>query len=46
MRGPDGTVPVVNPAALIPHEPADPTPAELSALRTALDALVVGAKVD
>ncbi|MFG2733047.1 hypothetical protein [Streptomyces canus] len=45
-RGPEGTVPVVNPAALIPHQPADPTPAELSALRAALDALVVGAEVD
>jgi hypothetical protein len=46
VRGPEGTVPVVNPAALIPHEPADPTPAEVSALRAALDALVVGAEVD
>ncbi|WP_405513187.1 hypothetical protein [Streptomyces canus] len=43
VRSPEGTVPVVSPAALIPHEPADPTPAELSAVRTALDALVVTA---
>ncbi|MFE2418824.1 hypothetical protein [Streptomyces hokutonensis] len=42
--GPEGTTPVVNPAALIPHEPADPTPAELAALRTALDALVAEAE--
>jgi hypothetical protein len=44
--GPEGTTPVVNPAALTPHEPADPTPAELTALRTALDALIAGAEVD
>ncbi|MGV9337816.1 hypothetical protein [Streptomyces sp. NPDC003688] len=37
--GPAGTAPVVNPAALTPHDPATPTPAELAALRTALDAL-------
>jgi hypothetical protein len=37
---------VVNPAALVAHEPADPTPDELSALRTALDALVAGAEID
>lgn len=44
--GPEGTTPVVNPAALVPHEPADPTPAELAALRGANDALVTGAEVD
>lgn len=42
--GPEGTTPVVNPAALVPHEPADPTPAELAALRGAIDALVAGAE--
>jgi hypothetical protein len=41
--GPDGTTPVVNPAALVPHEPADPTPAELAAVRGAIDALVTEA---
>ncbi|MFK0158663.1 hypothetical protein ACIQVK_42170 [Streptomyces sp. NPDC090493] len=42
--GPEGTTPVVNPAALVPHEPADPTPAELAALRRAIDdALIAGA---
>ncbi|MFF2518226.1 hypothetical protein [Streptomyces sp. NPDC058086] len=44
--GPEGTTPVVNPAALVAHEPADPTPDELAALRTALDALVAGAEID
>ncbi|MFE1879529.1 hypothetical protein [Streptomyces diastatochromogenes] len=44
--GPEGTAPLVNPAALVPHEPADPTPAELAELRTALKALVAGAEVD
>jgi hypothetical protein len=44
--GPQGTVPVVNPAALVPHEPADPTWAELAALRTALDALIAEAEAD
>ncbi|MEZ0064031.1 hypothetical protein ABIA32_000009 [Streptacidiphilus sp. MAP12-20] len=44
--GPDGTVPVVNPAALVPHEPTDPTPAELTELRTTLDALLARAAVD
>ncbi|MEV0486855.1 hypothetical protein AB0I69_40445 [Streptomyces sp. NPDC050508] len=44
--GPEGTAPVVNPAALTPHEPADPSPAELTALRTTLDALIAGAEVD
>lgn len=43
---PQGTTPVVNPAALVPHEPADPTPAELAQLRTALDALIAGAETD
>ncbi|MER6086250.1 hypothetical protein [Streptomyces sp. NPDC001833] len=38
--GPEGTTSVVNPAALVPHEPADPTPAELAALRGAIDVLV------
>ncbi|MFJ1805624.1 MULTISPECIES: hypothetical protein [unclassified Streptomyces] len=46
VPGPGGTTPVVTPAALVPHETADPTPAELAALRTALDALVAGAEVD
>ncbi|MGY4926678.1 hypothetical protein [Streptomyces sp. 900105755] len=41
--GPEGTTPVVNPAALVPHEPADPTPAELAAVRGAIDALVTEA---
>ena len=44
--GPDGTVPEVNPAALVPHEPTDPSPAELAALRTALDALIAEAEAD
>ncbi|MFI9809176.1 hypothetical protein ACIHEJ_33345 [Streptomyces sp. NPDC052301] len=44
--GPDGTAPVVDPAALQPHEPADPTPAELAELRTALRALVAQAETD
>lgn len=44
--GPEGTVPVANPAALVPHEPTDPTPAELAAVRTALDALVAGVVAD
>ncbi|WUH94350.1 hypothetical protein OG900_32265 [Streptomyces sp. NBC_00433] len=44
VPGPEGTVPVVDPAGLIPHEPADPAPAELAALRTALDALVAEAE--
>ncbi|MFG2959351.1 hypothetical protein ACGF5O_37215 [Streptomyces sp. NPDC048291] len=38
--GPEGTTPVVNPAALVQPDPADPTPAELAALRGAIDALV------
>jgi hypothetical protein len=42
--GPEGTAAVVNPAALVPHEPTDPTPAELSELRTALNALVAEAE--
>jgi hypothetical protein len=33
--GPQDTVPVVDPGALVPHGPADPTPAELAALRRA-----------
>jgi hypothetical protein len=44
VSGPEGTAPVVNPAALVAHEPADPTPAELARLRTALDELVAGAE--
>ncbi|MEV5878389.1 hypothetical protein AB0L75_30020 [Streptomyces sp. NPDC052101] len=44
--GPEGTTSVVNPAAQVPHEPADPTPAELAELRTTLDALVAEAEVD
>ncbi|KUN29446.1 hypothetical protein AQJ23_01325 [Streptomyces antibioticus] len=44
--GPQGTVPVTNPAALVPHEPTDPTGAELAALRTALDALIAETEVD
>jgi hypothetical protein len=40
----EGIVPVVNPAALVPHEPTDPTPAELAELRTALNALVAEAE--
>ncbi|MFB7336078.1 hypothetical protein ACFC00_31360 [Streptomyces adustus] len=43
VPGPEGTAPVVTPAALVSHEPADPTPAELTALRTAIDALAAGA---
>ncbi|MFF4055470.1 hypothetical protein ACFYZ8_06225 [Streptomyces sp. NPDC001668] len=46
VLGAHGAVPVVNPAALVPHEPADPTPAELAALRRALDALIAEAEVD
>ena len=42
--GPGGATPVVTPAALIPHEPADPTPAELAALRAAITALVAEAE--
>jgi hypothetical protein len=42
----EGIVPVVNPAALVPHEPADPTPAERTQLRSALDALIAGADGD
>ncbi|MEW1643935.1 hypothetical protein [Streptomyces sp. NPDC091219] len=42
--GPDGTTPTVNPTALVPHEPADPTPAELTLLRTALDTLIAEAE--
>ncbi|MGW3169820.1 hypothetical protein [Streptomyces sp. NPDC001153] len=44
--GPQGTTAVVNPAALVPHEPADPTPAEVAELRTALDALLAAAEAD
>ncbi|MFJ4626619.1 hypothetical protein [Streptomyces sp. NPDC088847] len=44
LSGPEGTTTAVNPAALVPHEPADPTPAELTLLRTALDALVAEAE--
>ncbi|MEU9240569.1 hypothetical protein [Streptomyces sp. NPDC048385] len=44
--GPEGTTPVVNPASMVPHEPADPTPAELAELRIAVDELVAGAEVD
>ncbi|SOD91426.1 hypothetical protein SAMN06272765_7044 [Streptomyces sp. Ag109_G2-15] len=36
----------MNPAALVPHEPADPNPAELAELRTVLKALVAEAEVD
>ncbi len=46
MSGPEGTTTAVNPAALVPHEPADPTPAEQTLLRTALDALVAAAEAD
>ncbi|MGW7427272.1 hypothetical protein ACWGJB_46200 [Streptomyces sp. NPDC054813] len=46
VSGPEGTTPVVTPAALVPHEPADPTPAELAALRTALDALAAETEAD
>ncbi|MEW2272858.1 hypothetical protein [Streptomyces griseofuscus] len=42
---PAGTTPVLNPAALVAPEPADPTPAELAGLRTALDALIAEAEV-
>ncbi|KQV11916.1 hypothetical protein ASE03_28715 [Kitasatospora sp. Root187] len=42
--GPEGSTAVVNPAALVPHDPTDPTPAELAALRTAFDALLAGAE--
>ncbi|MFG1811862.1 hypothetical protein [Streptomyces sp. NPDC049040] len=42
--GPEGTVTAVAPAALVPHEPADPTPAEVAALRAALDALIAEAE--
>ncbi|MFF3559440.1 hypothetical protein ACFYXS_05290 [Streptomyces sp. NPDC002574] len=40
----EGATVVVNPAALVPHEPADPTPAELTAARAALDALLLEAE--
>ena len=46
LPGPDGTTPVVTPAALVPHEPAAPTPTELTLLRTALDALVAKAEAN
>ncbi|MFJ8057875.1 hypothetical protein [Streptomyces sp. NPDC096142] len=42
--GPDGTTPAVNPTALVPHEPADPAPAELTLLRRALDTLIAEAE--
>ncbi|TFV33844.1 hypothetical protein E4K10_41355 [Streptomyces sp. T1317-0309] len=42
--GPEGTTPVINPAALVPHEPVDPTPAELAELRATLDQLVAEAE--
>ncbi|MES5820789.1 hypothetical protein [Streptomyces sp. RG80] len=45
VPGPENTVPAVAPAALVPHGPADPTPAELAALRTALEALIAGADI-
>ncbi|MFK0223678.1 hypothetical protein ACIQWN_36515 [Streptomyces vinaceus] len=44
--GPDRSTPVVNPAALVPHEPADPTPQELAEPRATLDALVTEAAAD
>ncbi|MFG2824871.1 hypothetical protein ACGFX4_36260 [Kitasatospora sp. NPDC048365] len=44
--GPEGAVAVVNPAALVPHNPADPTPAELAALGRVLDALAAEADAD
>ncbi|MFD7876896.1 hypothetical protein ACFV5G_22785 [Streptomyces sp. NPDC059766] len=43
VPGPEGTTPRVSPAALVPHEPGDPTPAELAAARTAIDALLAEA---
>ncbi|MEV6021311.1 MULTISPECIES: hypothetical protein [unclassified Streptomyces] len=46
VPGPEGTAAVVNPVALVPHEPADPGPAELAALRTAIDALDAEAGAD
>ncbi|MFD5813943.1 hypothetical protein [Streptomyces sp. NPDC127038] len=42
--GPEGTAAVVNPSALVPHEPNDPTPAELTAVRGAITALLAGAE--
>ncbi|MFC9331679.1 hypothetical protein [Kitasatospora sp. NPDC057015] len=44
--GPEGGTAVVNPAALVSHEPVDPTHAEVAELRTVLDALITGAEVD
>ncbi|MET8786485.1 hypothetical protein [Streptomyces sp. NPDC004589] len=46
VPGPQGTVPVVQPAALVPHEPADPTPGEPAELRATLEQLVAEAEVD
>ncbi|MFI5534174.1 hypothetical protein ACIA8O_37120 [Kitasatospora sp. NPDC051853] len=44
--GPEGTVAVVNAAALVPHDPARPTPAELAALHAAIADLAAGAGTD
>ncbi|MEU3983357.1 hypothetical protein AB0F77_25260 [Streptomyces sp. NPDC026672] len=42
--GPEGTTPVVNPAAPTPPDPTDPTPAELAELHTVLDTLITKAE--
>ncbi|WP_152628243.1 hypothetical protein [Streptacidiphilus neutrinimicus] len=41
---PESATAVVTPAALVPHDPAAPTPAELAALRAALDVLIAEAE--
>ncbi|GAA4836046.1 hypothetical protein GCM10023235_08610 [Kitasatospora terrestris] len=41
--GPESTTTVVDPAALVPHDPAAPTPAERAGLGRALDALAAEA---
>ncbi|MFJ9627013.1 hypothetical protein ACIRU8_04845 [Streptomyces sp. NPDC101175] len=44
--GPEDATPAVTPAARAPREPADPTPAELAALRTVIAALVAEAEAE
>ncbi|REE65756.1 hypothetical protein BX257_8508 [Streptomyces sp. 3212.3] len=45
MSGPGGTTPVINFAALVPHEPVGPTPAELAELGATRDQLIAEAEV-
>ncbi|SEM46016.1 hypothetical protein [Streptacidiphilus jiangxiensis] len=44
--GPEGATAVVNPKALVPHDPVAPTPDELCVLRTVLDELIAAAERD